>query len=203
MGNKRYKPTRYYMYNRIQDFFNSRNFKAGKCLLVGDSIKGVGDPRDLVKNRAVLDMLPDGCKILAPAYPDVDIHHTTYDNEIFDYVIADQVLEHVKRPWVAADEIYRITKPGGYVVITTCLMNHVHGVPEDYFRFTLDGLRVLFAGNFTEIRCEGYGNLDFIRKALTGKYRKPVVPGSKLAKEVTTNNDGKNLYLVWFIGQKK
>lgn len=201
MGNKRYKPTRYYMYNRIQDFFNKYKLSSGSCLLVGDSLRGKGNGRVEIKNTAIIDMLPKGCNIIAPPYPDVDIMDMPYENETFDYVIADQVLEHVRKPWVASVEVERILKPGGWIIITSCLMNQLHGVPEDYYRFTPDGLKVLFE-NFSHVeQAEGFGNLNFIVNYFTGKYKKPVIKGSPLEKEVTTN-DNKNLYLVWIIARK-
>lgn len=201
MGSKRYKFSRYAMYNNIEKFFETHELLAGKCLLVGDSLKGKGNDKVLIKNTAIIDMLPKGCEIIAPTYPDVDVQCMPYKDDTFDFVISDQVLEHVRNPWLASSEIERVLKPGGWIIITTCLMNHVHGVPEDYFRFTPDGLKVLFE-NFSHIeQCKGHGNLDFITKALTGKRKKPVVPGSALAKEACVN-DGKNLYLVWIIARK-
>lgn len=195
MGNKRYKFSRYAMYNSIQSFFNINKCVAGRCLLIGDTLKGLG------ANTAITDMLPAGCSILIPDYPEVDIQDMPYEDNMFDYVISDQVLEHVMRPWVAVNEIYRVLKPGGLNVLTTCLMNYVHGVPDDYFRFTPDGLRSL-CGDFSRIEvCDGHGNLDFIVKVLTGKRKKPVVVGSSLAKEACIS-DNKNLYLVWIIAQK-
>lgn len=195
MGNKRYKFSRYAMYNKIQSFFDNNKLYPGKCLIIGDTLNGKGN------NTALPDMLPAGCKFTSPDYPEVDIQSMHYENSSFDYVLSDQVLEHVKKPWVAMDELYRVLKPGGIMVLTTCLMNYVHGVPNDYFRFTPDGLRSL-CENFLHIKqCEGHGNLDFITKVLTGKRKKPVVPNSDLAKEACINDD-KNLYLTWIIGQK-
>ena len=195
MGSKRFKFSRYHMYNRIQEFFDGNKLSLGNCLVIGDTLDGKGS------NTALSDMLPSGCKFIVPDYPEVDIQFMPYEDNSFDYVLADQVLEHVKKPWVAVSELYRVLKVGGVMVLTTCLMNYVHGVPEDYFRFTPDGLRSL-CENFSHIiQCEGHGNLDFITKVLTGKNKKPVVPGSVLAKEACIN-DNKNLYLTWIIGQK-
>jgi len=196
MGSKRYKPSRYQMYNKIQDFFNKYDHKPGKCLLIGDTLKGTGT------NTAIIDMLPEGCSVTVPDYPKVDIHNMPYDNNMFDYVIADQVLEHVKKPWVAVKEVKRVLKPSGWAILTTCLMNFVHGVPEDYFRFTPDGLKVL-CEDFSYIeQAEGYGNINFITKLIKHKYKVPVKPNTTLAKEVTSNNDKKHLYLVWIIAKK-
>lgn len=201
MGNKRYKPTRYYMYNRIQEFFNKYDHKSGECLLVGDSLRGKGNGKIEIKNTAIVDMLPPGCLITAPPYPDVDVMEMPYNNDSFDYVIADQVFEHVRKPWLAASEIERVLKPGGWAVITSCLMNFIHGIPEDYFRFTPDGLKVLFENLSYIEQAEGQGTLNFIVKALTGKLKGSVKPGTPLEEEVMVN-DNKNLYLTWIIGRK-
>lgn len=201
MGNKRYKPSRYYMYNRIESFFKKYKHKPGKCLLVGDSLRGKGNNKIEIKNIAIINMLPKRCEIIAPPYPDVDIMHMPYENNTFDYVIADQVLEHVKKPWLASLEVERVLKPNGWAIITSCLMNFIHGVPEDYFRFTPDGLKILFENLSYIEQAEGFGNLNFINKALTGKFKVPVKPGTPLEKEVMIN-DNKNLYLTWIIGRK-
>jgi len=189
------------MYNRIQEFFNKNYHSSGKCLLVGDSLRGKGNGKVEIKNTAITDMLPKGCDIIAPVYPDVDIQCMPYEDNSFDYVISDQVLEHVKRPWFAASEVIRVLKPGGWCVITTCLMNHIHGIPEDYFRFTPDGLRVLFEDLSYIEQSEGFGNLGFVVKSLTGGFKVPVKKETSLEKEVT-KNDNKNLYVVWVIGRK-
>lgn len=195
MGSKRFKFSRYYMYNRIQEFFDNNNLSFGNCLVVGDTLEGKGS------NAALSDMLPHGCKFTVPDYPEVDMQSMPYEDNTFDYVVSDQVLEHVKKPWIAVDEVHRVLKPNGLVVLTTCLMNYVHGVPDDYFRFTPDGLRSL-CENFSHIeQCEGHGNLGFITKVLTGQRKAPVIPGSELAKEACIN-DNKNLYLVWVIARK-
>ena len=63
----------------------------------------------------------------------------------FDLVIAHSVFEHLERPWIAAEEILNILKPGGLFWIQTHQSFPVHGFPSDYFRYTTEGLKVLFA----------------------------------------------------------
>jgi SAM-dependent methyltransferase len=54
------------------------------------------------------------------------------------------VLEHTRQPWVVAEEIYRILKPGGAVYIDWPFLQPVHGYPSHYFNATRNGLLSLF-----------------------------------------------------------
>ena len=62
----------------------------------------------------------------------------------FRYVWSNAVLEHVPRPWVVAKEIYRVLEPGGWVFVQVPFLENVHSEPHDYYRFTENGLRILF-----------------------------------------------------------
>lgn len=42
----------------------------------------------------------------------------TYKENQFDLVLSSDILEHVRRPWVAFAEIFRVLKPGGFHVFT-------------------------------------------------------------------------------------
>jgi SAM-dependent methyltransferase len=61
-----------------------------------------------------------------------------------DYVWCNAVLEHTPQPMKMAAEIVRILKPGAMAFIQVPFLENVHGWPDDYYRFTLSGLRVLF-----------------------------------------------------------
>ena len=201
MGSKRYKYSRYAMYTHIENFLKSKALQIGKCLLIGDSLRGKGNDSIIIKNTAIIDMLPKKCKILAPPYPDVDIMKTSYNDNEFDYVIADQVLEHVKKPWIAVEEVRRILKPGGLTILTSALMFYVHGVPYDYWRFTPDGLKVL-CENFSYIHeCRGTGDLNFVMDILNNRGGKQVNPNTKLEKRALAC-DNKYLISVWVIAEK-
>ena len=169
MKSRRYKFSRYAMYTAIEKFLKSKKLSAGKCLLIGDSIKGKGNEKLKIRNAAIINMLPKNCEIIAPSYPDVDIHRMPYDDNLFDYVIADQVLEHVRKPWIGVEEVRRVLKPHGLAILTSALIFYVHGVPNDYWRFTPDGLKVL-CENFSKIHiCSGTGNLQFVIDIFQGR----------------------------------
>ena len=62
----------------------------------------------------------------------------------FDVIFCNQVFEHVARPWVAATSLAAMLQPGGYLVWTAPFMEPTHGVPYDFFRYTISGGATLF-----------------------------------------------------------
>ena len=61
-----------------------------------------------------------------------------------DLVFSNDCLEHVKKPWLAAQNIEKCLKPGGICFISTIFSWRYHPVPEDYWRFSPAGLEALF-----------------------------------------------------------
>ena len=61
----------------------------------------------------------------------------------FDSVLAAQMLEHVPEPGQVFQEIGRVLKPGGYLILTAPHIWGIHEEPHDYFRFTSYGLDYL------------------------------------------------------------
>ena len=70
-----------------------------------------------------------------------------------DAVISANTFEHLRHPDQAIAEIFRILKPGGHVWISVPFVFPFHADPDDYYRFTHNGLRVLCA-DFDEIDCD-------------------------------------------------
>lgn len=62
------------------------------------------------------------------------------DNDFFDGVICNAVLEHVEKPDIVMGEISRVLKKGGYLYLCVPFLHPVHLDPTDYQRYTLDGL---------------------------------------------------------------
>jgi SAM-dependent methyltransferase len=63
----------------------------------------------------------------------------------FDAAIAVDVLEHCRRPWEVADQLALVLRPGAWLYVHVPQTFPVHGYPGDYWRFTTDALRELFA----------------------------------------------------------
>lgn len=64
--------------------------------------------------------------------------------DYFDVIISVSIFEHIQYPWIAAAEVAKILKPGGRCFIHVPWMFPFHGFPNDYFRYSKEGLRSLF-----------------------------------------------------------
>lgn len=67
-----------------------------------------------------------------------------FEPESFDVVIALAVFEHLAMPWVVAEEIEKVLKPGGLVLIETHFSFNEHESPWHFFQFNKNGLESLF-----------------------------------------------------------
>jgi hypothetical protein len=56
--------------------------------------------------------------------------------DFFETVIMVSVFEHVNNPYEVSDALYKIIKPGGYLINSTPFLFPYHPSPEDNFRFS-------------------------------------------------------------------
>lgn len=66
------------------------------------------------------------------------------ENRSFGTVICFSVLEHCKHPFKMCDNISRLLKNEGLLFVSVPFSWKIHGYPSDYWRFTPDGIKVLF-----------------------------------------------------------
>jgi SAM-dependent methyltransferase len=69
-----------------------------------------------------------------------DAHNLPFDDNSFDSIIMQAVLEHLHTPDLAIKEAFRVLKPGGYLYLEVPFLQGFHADPHDYFRFTQMGL---------------------------------------------------------------
>jgi SAM-dependent methyltransferase len=85
---------------------------------------------------------------LSTNYTDLDyvcnLADIPVEDERFDRVLFNQVLEHIDDPSVVLAELHRVLKPGGKILCSCPLFFHEHQRPYDFFRYTKYGLRHLF-----------------------------------------------------------
>jgi hypothetical protein len=60
-------------------------------------------------------------------------------------------MEHTHEPWRILPEFRRVLHPGGHVILSVPFLYYLHGVPNDYFRFTRFGVERLAAAAGLEI----------------------------------------------------
>jgi SAM-dependent methyltransferase len=96
----------------------------------------------------------------------------------FDTVIMSDVLEHIKKPATVMNEIARVLKPGGHLIMNVPFMYWIHEYPHDYHRYTEYALRFYAEESGLEvIELKPVGGLLEIFVDLFGKMvaRAPVI----------------------------
>jgi hypothetical protein len=92
----------------------------------------------------------------------VDIHSPPAEwSGRFSGVLCSEVLEHVARPWLALPRLHSIIQPGGWIVVTTLTSFPIHGFPDDYYRYTPSGLKLLLEdAGFKNVVTENAGHIE-------------------------------------------
>jgi len=73
-------------------------------------------------------------------------------DESIGLVLNCESLEHLPYPQKAIDEIHRVLRPNGLLILTTVMHFKIHRAPKDYWRFTPDGIELLLS-RFKIIDC--------------------------------------------------
>jgi SAM-dependent methyltransferase len=115
---------------------NERNWRNLVVRRFGEHVKFTGV--DLLEGSNV-DSVLDICSPLKTL-------KATLGEEPFDLVICCHVLEHARDPMRAARNIESILRPGGMTFIATPWSQAFHATPDDYWRFSVRGLMLLFGG---------------------------------------------------------
>ncbi len=152
--------TRYSMYEQLSGVFPPGT--TGRVLSVSHSLN-------------LLHVLFDAtnCDIVEANYPEFNILALPFADETFDYVVSDQVLEHVEGNLEqAVAETHRVLRPGGWAIHTTCLLLPIHAQP-DFWRVTPSGLRFL-ARHFRKVQVGSWGNPFFFLVQWSGLRIEPV-----------------------------
>jgi len=87
-----------------------------------------------------------------------DLTALPFASASFDASINIVTLEHVREPGRALEEIERVLKRGGSLLLAVPHEWEVHQAPHDYFRFTRHGIRhLLEEAGFQDIRIHAVG----------------------------------------------
>jgi len=78
-------------------------------------------------------------------YPEFDLCHDIVRGKQFDFIVAEQVFEHLIYPYRAGKNVHRMLRSGGYFLATTPFLIQRHMGEMDYSRWTERGFTYLLA----------------------------------------------------------
>jgi SAM-dependent methyltransferase len=111
-----------------------RHLFKGKVLNAG---AGSRDISDLIDGELFSQDIRDAAHI-DYASP---LHAIPVEDDFFDTIICNAVLEHVENPEEVLAEFARVCKPGGVLYLCVPFLQPEHLDPTDFQRYTEDGLR--------------------------------------------------------------
>lgn len=146
-----------------------RNFAERLKSLVDSSSKilDVGTSQRFAKELRPYEFMFEGKEYVASGYEPKtgfgvyncdchqDVERMTFPEGCFDAVICLEVLEHVRNPFQAVEEIRRVLRSNGMVFLTVPFLtsyhgkgsqSHTHESYPDFWRFTHEGLQRMFTG---------------------------------------------------------
>jgi len=89
-----------------------------------------------------------------------DLREILVEDERFDSIIFNQVMEHLPEPKLVLAELHRVLRNDGIMLYTGPLFYEEHEQPYDFYRYTKYGLTYLFESTGFEIQrvdwLEGY-----------------------------------------------
>lgn len=132
------------LFHEFVDYVNANKLKV---LEIGSRI--VGDYSTSKRTLFNADVSYTGFDYYPDQNTDVvgDAHKLSsyFSERSFDAVFSLSVFEHLAMPWVVAMEINKILKPSGVTYHSTHFSWPLHEAPWDFWRFSDEGLKVLFS----------------------------------------------------------
>jgi SAM-dependent methyltransferase len=108
-----------------------------------DGQEAIADLRSLFpgKEYVGVDMRPGpGVDLVA------DVEALPHPDGSVGTVLAMSTFEHVPRFWRGFEEVFRVLRPDGALLVSCPFYFHIHDYPSDYWRFTPEALEILLQG---------------------------------------------------------
>lgn len=138
--------------------------------------------------------------------PDIigDIHSMPFEANALDAIFCLSVLEHVENPIVAAKEMHRTLRDGGYCFVYVPFLYYYHaemGYYGDFWRFTKDSISYIFR-DFSKMEIQQTrGAIEtWLKISPLGRYRTVLLIGywldKLLRKSTSSQTSGYYVFLV-------
>lgn len=108
----------------------------------------IGNLRDLFPGKPYVGL---DCRVGQGVDVVGDVENLPWEDETVGAVIAMSTFEHVPRFWRGFEEIRRVLRPDGVLLVSCPFYFHQHAYPSDYWRFTPEALEVLLADYPTRV----------------------------------------------------
>ncbi|MEP2506879.1 MAG: methyltransferase domain-containing protein [Paracoccaceae bacterium] len=118
----------------------------------------------------------------------------------FDLILANQVWEHLDRPYAASQNVLRMLRPGGYFWVAVPFFIPFHAAPTDNSRWSARGLKnLLIEAGFDEhaIQSRQWGNRNAALRNMEEEWPPIYVEG-----EDPLDNDPDMPVCAWALAQK-
>ncbi len=115
--------------------------------------------------------ISSSCHQLQPDTVIYDGESIPFPTNSFDWVMATEVFEHVRRPELLLSSIYEVLRPGGGFFLSVPFLAGVHEPPYDFRRWTNYGLvDELERAGFEKIEVRSLGNWHTAAASFIGLY---------------------------------
>lgn len=113
------------------------------------------------------DMEYHGCDLReGPGVDEIrDVMNSGLEEGSVGVIICAETMEHVTNPIKAFEEMHRILKAGGLLIVTSVFSFPIHDFPHDYFRFTPQAFEMMLE-KFSEKEVSVKGGTDDAPKSV-------------------------------------
>jgi len=148
------------LYQRIRNYFY-KDFSSHDFIAVLDTVI-----RNRPANEAIISIGggptrdgPNVTNLNIGPFPNVDIigdaHDLPYNDCVLDAIYCTAVLEHLREPITAVQEMHRVLKPRRQVLSVIPFMQGYHGYPSHFQNYTLSGHEYLYSSHGFKVISSG------------------------------------------------
>ena len=125
-------------------------YLSGHMLNAGSGSRDIGP---FLRGRGVTEVTRYDLASEDPAVVKGPLESMPFDDESFDSVLCNAVLEHVEDAELAMGELARVVRKRGHVVVAVPFLQPYHACPGDFRRYTASGLAQLGRRHGLDVVC--------------------------------------------------